>query len=192
MLKVGDKAPDFTLTSDEGKSISLSDFKGKQVVLYFYPKASTPGCTIEACDFRDLRPKFAKQDIVVLGVSADPVKALVNFKTKQKLNFPLLSDPDHKMIESYGQWRMKKFMGRSFKGIVRSTFLIGTDRQDRTNLGRRPRQRPRRRNPLRRHPQNKSAGRTRAQLPFWTTIALSAFGHPRPLVRFKRVVAESF
>jgi peroxiredoxin Q/BCP len=123
-LKTGDKAPDFTLTADDGKSVSLSDFAGKQVVLYFYPKASTPGCTIEACDFRDLRPKFAKQDIVVLGVSADPVKALVNFKTKQKLNFPLLSDPDHKMIESYGQWRMKKFMGRSFKGIVRSTFLI--------------------------------------------------------------------
>jgi len=117
MLRVGDKAPDFTLTSDQGKSVSLSDFKGKQVVL----------CTVEACDFRDLRPKFAKQDIVVLGVSADPVKALVNFKTKQNLNFPLLSDPDHKMIESYGQWRMKKFMGRSFKGIVRSTFLIGKD-----------------------------------------------------------------
>ena len=124
MLKPGDKAPDFTLTADDGKSVSLSDFKGKQVVLYFYPKASTPGCTIEACDFRDLRPKFNKADVVVLGVSADPVKALVNFKTKQKLNFPLLSDPDHKMIESYGQWRMKKFMGRSFKGIVRSTFLI--------------------------------------------------------------------
>jgi len=127
MLKPGDKAPNFTLTSDEGKPVSLSDFRGKQVVLYFYPKASTPGCTIEACDFRDLRPKFAKQDIVVLGVSADPVKALVSFKTKQKLNFPLLSDPDHKMIESYGVWRMKKFMGRSFKGIVRSTFLIGKD-----------------------------------------------------------------
>ena len=123
-LKRGDKAPDFTLTADDGKSVSLSDFKGKQVVLYFYPKASTPGCTIEACDFRDLRPKFHKADVVVLGVSADPVKALVNFKAKQKLNFPLLSDPDHKMIESYGQWRMKKFMGRTFKGIVRSTFLI--------------------------------------------------------------------
>jgi peroxiredoxin Q/BCP len=108
MLKVGDKAPDFTLTADDGKPVSLSDFAGKQVVLYFYPKASTPGCTIEACDFRDLRPKFAKQDIVVLGVSADPVKALVNFKAKQKLNFPLLSDPDHKMIESYGQWRMNR------------------------------------------------------------------------------------
>src|ERR1700733_15230872 len=124
MLKIGDKAPDFTLTADDGKSVALSDFKGKQVVLYFYPKASTPGCTIEACDFRDLRPKFNKADVAVLGVSADPVKALVNFKAKQTLNFPLLSGPDHKMIESYGQWRMKKFMGRTFKGIVRSTFLI--------------------------------------------------------------------
>jgi thioredoxin-dependent peroxiredoxin len=127
MLKVGQKAPDFTLTSDEGKQISLKDFKGKRVLLYFYPRASTPGCTIEACEFRDLRPKFEKEDAVILGVSADPVKALQNFKTKQKLNFPLLSDPTHKMIESYGVWRMKKFMGRSFKGIVRGSFLIGPD-----------------------------------------------------------------
>jgi peroxiredoxin Q/BCP len=127
MLNVGDKAPDFTLNSDEGKPVSLSDFKGKQVVLYFYPKANTPGCTIEACDFRDLRPKFQKAGVVILGVSADPEKALAKFKANKKLNFPLLSDPDHKMIESYGVWRMKKFMGRSFKGIVRSTFLVGKD-----------------------------------------------------------------
>ncbi|HUI52354.1 MAG TPA: thioredoxin-dependent thiol peroxidase [Terriglobales bacterium] len=127
MLKVGQIAPDFTLTSDEGKEVSLSDFKGKRVLLYFYPRASTPGCTIEACEFRDLRPKFEKKDAVILGVSADPVKALQNFKTRQKLNFPLLSDPTHKMIEAYGVWRMKKFMGRSFKGIVRSSFLIGPD-----------------------------------------------------------------
>lgn len=125
MLKPGDKAPDFTLTSDEGKEVSLKDFKGKRVLLYFYPKASTPGCTVEACEFRDLQPKFAKADTVVLGVSADPVKALQTFKTKQKLNFTLLSDPTHKMLESYGVWRMKKFMGRSFKGIVRSSYLIG-------------------------------------------------------------------
>jgi thioredoxin-dependent peroxiredoxin len=125
MLKVGDKAPNFTLESDEGKEVSLKDYKGKRVLLYFYPKASTPGCTIEACEFRDLRPKFEKADAVVLGVSADAVKALQNFKKKQKLNFPLLSDPTRKMIESYGVWRMKKFMGRSFKGIVRSSFLIG-------------------------------------------------------------------
>jgi peroxiredoxin Q/BCP len=125
MLRIGDQAPDFTLTSDEGKEISLRDFKGKRVLLYFYPRASTPGCTIEACEFRDLKPKFDKEDTVVLGVSADPEKALKNFKAKQKLNFPLLGDPTHKMIKSYGVWRMKKFMGRSFKGIVRSTFLIG-------------------------------------------------------------------
>ena len=127
MLKVGDKAPEFTLTSDDGKQISLKDYKGKRVLLYFYPKASTPGCTVEACEFRDLQPKFAKADTVVLGVSADPEKALKTFKTKQKLNFPLLGDPTHKMIESYGVWRMKKFMGRSFQGIVRSTFLIAAD-----------------------------------------------------------------
>jgi thioredoxin-dependent peroxiredoxin len=125
MLKVGDKAPDFTLTSDEGKEVSLSDFKGKRVLLYFYPKASTPGCTIEACEFRDLKSKFETADVVVLGVSADTEKALKNFKSKQRLNFSLLGDPTHKMIKSYGVWRVKKFMGRSFKGIVRSSFLIG-------------------------------------------------------------------
>ena len=127
MLKVGQKAPDFTLTSDEGTEVSLKDFKGKRVLLYFYPRASTPGCTIEACEFRELRPKFEKKGTVILGVSADPVNALQRFKTRQKLNFLLLSDPTHKMIESYGVWRLKKFMGRSFKGIVRSSFLIGPD-----------------------------------------------------------------
>jgi thioredoxin-dependent peroxiredoxin len=125
VLKIGEQAPDFTLISDEGKEISLKDFKGKRVLLYFYPKASTPGCTVEACEFRDLKPKFDKEETVILGVSADPEKALKNFKAKQKLNFPLLGDPAHKMIKSYRVWRMKKFMGRSFKGIVRSTFLIG-------------------------------------------------------------------
>jgi peroxiredoxin Q/BCP len=125
MLKIGDNAPAFTLQSDEGKQVSLYDFKGKRVLLYFYPRASTPGCTIEACEFRDLKSKFDRQDIVILGVSADPEKSLKKFKAKQKLNFPLLGDPTHKMIESYGTWRTKKFMGRSFKGIVRSTFLIG-------------------------------------------------------------------
>jgi thioredoxin-dependent peroxiredoxin len=127
MLKVGDKAPEFTLKSDVGKDVSLKDFKGKRVLLYFYPKANTPGCTIEACDFRDLHSKFNRQDVVVLGVSADSEKTLASFKIKQKLNFPLLGDPDHTMIKSYGVWRMKKFMGRSFMGIVRSTFLIGPD-----------------------------------------------------------------
>jgi peroxiredoxin Q/BCP len=127
MLKIGQKAPDFTLKSDTGADVSLKDFKGKRVVLYFYPKASTPGCTVEACEFRDLRPQFEKEKTVVLGVSADPEKALVSFKRKQALNFTLLSDPTRKMIKAYGVWRMKKFMGRSFKGIVRSTFLIAPD-----------------------------------------------------------------
>jgi thioredoxin-dependent peroxiredoxin len=126
-LKVGDRAPDFQLLDAAGKEVSLKDFKGRSVVIYFYPKANTPGCTIEACEFRDLRPKFAKQDVVVLGVSADAPKMLAGFTAKQKLNFTLLSDPEHKMIEAYGAWRMKKFMGRSFMGIVRSSYLIGPD-----------------------------------------------------------------
>jgi thioredoxin-dependent peroxiredoxin len=127
MLKVGDKAPDFRLKTDGGKEMSLKDLKGKRVVLYFYPRANTPGCTIEACEFRDLQSKFAKKNAVVLGMSADQERALAGFKKKQKLNFALLSDPEHETIEEYGVWRMKKFMGRSFKGIVRSTFLIGPD-----------------------------------------------------------------
>src|SRR5580698_6317453 len=138
MLKPGDRAPDFTLTSDENKPVSLSDFRGKQVVLYFYPKASTPGCTVEACDFRDLRPKFAKQDVVVLGVSADPVKALVNFKTKQKLNFPLLSDPDQKIHGPQLQRHRSQHLPHRQR------------RPHRPNLGRRKSKRARRRNPLRR------------------------------------------
>jgi peroxiredoxin Q/BCP len=127
MLKVGDKAPDFTLLDAQGQKVSLKNFQGRSVVIYFYPKANTPGCTVEACEFRDLRPKFVKQDVTILGVSADPPKMLAGFTAKQKLNFTLLSDPDHKMIEAYGAWRMKKFMGRSFMGIVRSSYLIGPD-----------------------------------------------------------------
>ena len=126
-LKVGDKAPDFTLLDATGREVSLKDFKGRSVLIYFYPKANTPGCTVEACDFRDLRPKFVKKDVTILGVSADAPKKLAGFIAKQKLNFTLLSDPDHKMIESYGAWRMKKFMGREFMGIVRSSYLIGPD-----------------------------------------------------------------
>jgi peroxiredoxin Q/BCP len=127
MLKVGDKAPDFKLKTDDGKEMSMKDFKGKRVLVYFYPKANTPGCTTEACEFRDLRPKFDKEDVTILGVSADPKKALVSFRKKQKLNFPLLSDPDHEAIDGFGVWQKKKFMGREFMGIVRSTFLIGPD-----------------------------------------------------------------
>ena len=126
-LKVGSKAPDFTLLDANGEKVSLKDFKGRTVLIYFYPKANTPGCTVEACDFRDLRPKFVKKDVTILGVSADAPKMLAGFIAKQKLNFTLLSDPDHKMIEAYGAWRMKKFMGREFMGIVRSSYLIGPD-----------------------------------------------------------------
>jgi peroxiredoxin Q/BCP len=124
MLKVGDKAPDFRLKTDDGKEVSLKDFKGRRVLVYFYPKASTPGCTTEACEFRDLRQKFDKQGVTILGVSADPEKALANFKVKQKLNFPLLSDPQHQAIDGFGVWQKKKFMGREYLGIVRSSFLV--------------------------------------------------------------------
>lgn len=127
MLKVGDKAPDFRLKTDEGKEVSLKDFDGKRVLVYFYPKANTPGCTTEACEFRDLRPKFDKEDVTILGVSADPEKALANFRKKQKLNFLLLSDPNHEAIDAFGVWRKKQFMGRTYMGIVRSSFLIGPD-----------------------------------------------------------------
>jgi thioredoxin-dependent peroxiredoxin len=126
-LKVGVKAPDFTLLDANGTEVSLKDFKGQSVLIYFYPKANTPGCTIEACEFRNLHPKFVKQDVTILGVSADPPKMLAGFIAKQKLNFTLLSDPSHKMIEAYGAWRMKRFMGREFMGIVRSSHLVGPD-----------------------------------------------------------------
>jgi thioredoxin-dependent peroxiredoxin len=124
MLKKGKKAPDFLLDDDEGHRVSLGDFKGHPVVLYFYPKDLTPGCTKEACDFRDEWAPLKKKGVVVLGVSADPVPRHRAFKKKYKLPFPLLSDEGKKALKRYGVWRKKKFMGREFMGIVRSTFLI--------------------------------------------------------------------
>lgn len=124
MLKEGQKAPDFTLADDQGKEVSLSDFKGKAVVLYFYPKDMTPGCTQEACDFRDNWGAVKKKGAVVLGVSADPVKRHGTFKEKYKLPFTLLSDESLKMLKTYGVWQKKKFMGREFMGIVRTTLVI--------------------------------------------------------------------
>ena len=126
--KIGNLAPAFSLPNQSGDSISLKDFRNdKHVVLYFYPKASTPGCTTQACGIRDTRKAFDKLDTVVLGVSPDPVKKLQNFITKQDLNFDLLSDEDHAVAEKYGVWGLKKFMGREFMGILRTTFIIGKD-----------------------------------------------------------------
>ncbi len=124
MLKEGQKAPSFTLDDDHNQKVSLKDFAGKEVVLYFYPKDMTPGCTQEACDFRDNWAAVKKSGAVVLGISADPVKKHEAFKKKYKLPFTLLSDEGKKIIKSYGVWKKKKFMGREFMGIIRSTFLI--------------------------------------------------------------------
>ncbi len=124
MLKKGQKAPPFVLENEEGSKVSLEDFKGKEIVLYFYPKDMTPGCTQEACDFRDNWNAVEKKGAVVLGVSADPVKKHSAFKEKYKLPFALLSDEGKKVLREYGVWRKKKFMGRGFMGIVRTTLLI--------------------------------------------------------------------
>jgi len=125
MLKEGDPAPAFQLSADDGREVSLKDLHGKHVALYFYPKASTPGCTTEAIEFRELKDEFDKLNTVILGCSADTVAAQAKFKEKQKLNFPLLSDPDFAVIEAYDARRMKSFLGKSYLGIVRSTVLIG-------------------------------------------------------------------
>ena len=126
--KVGGVAPAFTLLDQEGKKVSLKEFKGKKnIVLYFYPKAMTPGCTVQACGIRDSKNALAKMDTVVLGVSPDPVAKLGRFIEKQDLNFTLLSDEDHAIIEKYGAWDLKKFMGREFMGVLRTTFIIGKD-----------------------------------------------------------------
>jgi peroxiredoxin Q/BCP len=127
MLKEGDPAPPFQLSADDGHEISLKDLRGKHVVLYFYPKASTPGCTTEAIEFRELKKEFDKLNTVILGCSADSVESQAKFKARQKLNFPLLSDPNFIAIEAYDARRMKSFLGKSYLGIVRSSVLIGPD-----------------------------------------------------------------
>ena len=122
---VGQAAPDFTLASTEDRDISLADFKGKQsVVLYFYPRDDTPGCTAEACSFRDLRALFNEHGAEILGVSADTLKSHKKFRDKFHLTFPLLADTDHAVAEHYGVWQLKKFMGREYMGIARTTFVI--------------------------------------------------------------------
>lgn len=117
-------APQFTTTNQDSEEISLSDFKGKKVVLYFYPKASTPGCTVQACGIRDNKDAFTDANTVVLGISPDSSKRLTNFTVKQELNFTLLTDEDHAIAESYGVWALKKFMGKEYIGIHRVTFIM--------------------------------------------------------------------
>ena len=124
-LKLGNAAPAFTLQDQNGKKVSLKDFKGKKnVILYFYPKAMTPGCTVQACGLRDSNKELGKLEAVALGVSPDPVARLKKFEDKENLNFILLSDEDHAIADKYGVWGLKKFMGREFMGIIRSTFII--------------------------------------------------------------------
>lgn len=123
-VDVGDKAPDFTMATDDGGEISLSALKGRNLVLYFYPKDSTPGCTTEACSFREALPDFSKVNAEIIGVSRDSIKRHQNFKNKYNIPFPLGSDEDGTVCESYGVWTEKKNYGRTYMGIERSTFLI--------------------------------------------------------------------
>jgi thioredoxin-dependent peroxiredoxin len=123
-VNAGDKAPDFSLTADDGTQIALKDLRGSTVVLYFYPKDDTPGCTKESCDFRDALPQFKAANAVILGVSPDSVASHARFRAKYGLPFTLLADPDHAVAERYGVWQQKKFMGKKYMGIVRTTFII--------------------------------------------------------------------
>lgn len=123
-LQEKDKAPDFTLLGDDGNEYSLASFKGKDILVYFYPKDDTPGCTTEACEIRDNYKEMEKLGLVVLGISPDNTKSHNKFKEKYKLPFRLLSDTDHKVCELYGVWAKKKFMGREYMGVLRSSFLI--------------------------------------------------------------------
>ncbi len=124
MLEVGDKAPAFSVKDQDGKTVKLSDFKGRKVVLYFYPKDDTPGCTTEACSFRDNLPKFEQLDVTVLGVSPDSETSHRKFADKFELPFTLLADPDKKIVEAYGAWGEKKLYGRAYMGTLRISYLI--------------------------------------------------------------------
>jgi thioredoxin-dependent peroxiredoxin len=127
MVREGQHAPEFELESDGGNTVRLSDFEGRRVVLYFYPKDDTSGCTKEACGFRDALPELEELDAVVLGVSPDGVASHVKFRDKYDLNFPLLADPKHEVASAYGVWGKKKMYGREYEGILRTTFVIGAD-----------------------------------------------------------------
>ncbi|MFA3792287.1 thioredoxin-dependent thiol peroxidase [Aliiglaciecola sp. SL4] len=123
-LQAGDKAPLFTLQDQNDNAVALADLKGKKVLVYFYPRASTPGCTVQACALRDTKSELDKLNVVILGISPDTPKKLTNFTNKQDLNFTLLADEDHAVCEDYGVWQLKKFMGRENMGVVRTTFLV--------------------------------------------------------------------
>ncbi|MEV7661168.1 thioredoxin-dependent thiol peroxidase [Paenarthrobacter sp. NPDC089316] len=123
----GDEAPDFTLQDATGKSVSLSDFRGRKAIVYFYPAASTPGCTKEACDFRDTLGSLQAAGYDVVGVSPDSVAALAKFASEEQLTFPLLSDEDHAVAETYGAWGEKKNYGRTYMGLIRSTIVVDPD-----------------------------------------------------------------
>lgn len=127
MLNEGDLAPDFELATDGGGSLKLSDLRGKRVVLYFYPKDDTSGCTKQACGFRDNQAALTGKNAIVIGVSPDGVASHDRFRDKYELNFPLLSDPDHSVANAYGAWGKKKMYGREYEGVLRSTFVIDAD-----------------------------------------------------------------
>jgi len=124
LVNEGEEAPDFTLLVDDGRKVSLKDYRGKKVVLYFYPKDGTPGCTREAIEFRDIAQEFEKEGAIILGVSKDSIKSHQKFKQKHELPFTLLSDPDGKVLDLYGVWKKKSLYGRTFMGTERTTFLI--------------------------------------------------------------------
>ncbi|WP_392563175.1 thioredoxin-dependent thiol peroxidase [Orbus sturtevantii] len=124
-LKVGEKAPQFTLPDQDGEEVSLTDFKDQRVLLYFYPKAMTPGCTVQACNLRDNVDNFNKYNVAIIGISTDKTEKLSRFTEKELLNFPLLSDENHEVAQKFGIWGEKEFMGKTYDGIHRISFLIG-------------------------------------------------------------------
>lgn len=126
-LKVGDRVPDFTTTDQDGKTVHWKDYRGKKVVVFFYPKANTPGCTLEACNLRDYYKELQDAGYEILGVSADSEKRQLNFRNKFNFQFPLLADTDKSIIDAFGVWGPKKFMGRTFDGIHRITFIMDSD-----------------------------------------------------------------